>query len=407
MHGCVLHDSHAEVLARRGLVRVLWLELISCKNPYKDPTLKHRLLEASTNAEGKYQLRSDIQLHLYISCSPCGDAAIYPLTNDQVMLHTGAKLIVSGESTKDAALCGGGDCLLEGTNVARESVQSLGKLRTKSGRSNLPANLRSTSMSCSDKIVKWSVLGLQGGLLSALIDPPIFFSNLVVSKDVRAPEKPVAQQAALQRAVTDRVKRVSDSITTDVVSLWKSWAPSVHIVNASFPSDKSVMEFRMPETAPRENDEIKSGSSTAASISADGSASGRKRKRHETSTKLSACGISLNWHCLDPDGVELIVGARGTRQGKKPKSNQDYFRLASRLCRREFLYLAQKYYEQSPGNTNASESNATTPKTYQEVKRTISGPYWCECKDKILTNGILSGWLRSGEEGDFQVGNYE
>ena len=51
----------------------------------------------------------------------------------------------------------GGCCLWE-----REVEQDVGVLRVKSGRSDIPERQRTTSMSCSDKICRWSTLGLEG-----------------------------------------------------------------------------------------------------------------------------------------------------------------------------------------------------------------------------------------------------
>jgi len=70
--GFALHDSHAEILARRGLVRVLWLEV---KDITKTQSFSKRrlLLEEGSNKQ-KYRIRENIKLHLYISDSPCGDA---------------------------------------------------------------------------------------------------------------------------------------------------------------------------------------------------------------------------------------------------------------------------------------------------------------------------------------------
>ena len=86
----ILHDSHAEVLARRGLVRVLWHEIVNrsttqimTNNPRTatSPDRTLHLLETIPNSD-KYQLRPGIKLHLYVSDSPCGDASIYPLKSD-------------------------------------------------------------------------------------------------------------------------------------------------------------------------------------------------------------------------------------------------------------------------------------------------------------------------------------
>lgn len=111
--------------------------------------------------------------------------------------------------------------------VAREQIQVLGALRIKSSRSNILSHLRSTSMSCSDKICRWSLLGLQGALLLHWIPSPIFLSSICVSEDLRSTitETPVtcnsespgggkinmargvsSQLVALQRAIPDRVR---------------------------------------------------------------------------------------------------------------------------------------------------------------------------------------------------------
>jgi tRNA-specific adenosine deaminase 1 len=75
--GFVLHDGHAEVLARRGLMRVLWLELReklgNGRECTKDESKDESLLE-EMNGSKRFKLCSDIGLHLYISDSPCGDA---------------------------------------------------------------------------------------------------------------------------------------------------------------------------------------------------------------------------------------------------------------------------------------------------------------------------------------------
>ena len=52
-----------------------------------------------------------------------------------------------------------------------------GVLRTKPGRGD-----PTISMSCSDKIAKWLVLGLQGALLSNLLNKPIYINGIITSR---------------------------------------------------------------------------------------------------------------------------------------------------------------------------------------------------------------------------------
>lgn len=59
----------------------------------------------------------------------------------------------------------------------RNGYTSTGQLRTKPGRTD---SFPSISMSCSDKISSWNVMGLQGALLSELFEP-IFIGHIVIS----------------------------------------------------------------------------------------------------------------------------------------------------------------------------------------------------------------------------------
>ena len=95
--------------------------------------------------------------------------------NDTGDIHrTGAKCVHGGEQ----------DLLEEG-----DAYHVTGALRIKPGRGD-----RTLSMSCSDKIMKWTILGLQGGLLSNFISKPIFLSSIIVCK---GPYDPPALSRAL------------------------------------------------------------------------------------------------------------------------------------------------------------------------------------------------------------------
>ncbi len=76
--------------------------------------------------------------------------------------RTGAKCVPSGRQ----------DQHLKGVDY-----HVVGTLRTKPGRGE-----RTLSMSCSDKIMKWCILGLQGGLLSTILESPIYLSSIIIGK---------------------------------------------------------------------------------------------------------------------------------------------------------------------------------------------------------------------------------
>ncbi len=69
---------------------------------------------------------------------------------------------------------------------------SMGVLRLKPGRGE-----RTLSLSCSDKLARWGVLGFQGALLSHYMQEPLYFCAVVVGKC------PYSHQA-MQRALNTR-----------------------------------------------------------------------------------------------------------------------------------------------------------------------------------------------------------
>ncbi|XP_069504118.1 double-stranded RNA-specific editase B2 [Ambystoma mexicanum] len=162
--GLVVNDCHAEAVARRALVCFLYSQLelhLSKRREDWERSIFVRL------KEGRYRLKENIQFHLYVSTSPCGDARLnspYEITAD----------------------------LNSSKNIVR---RFRGHLRTKieSGEGTIPVRSHPTvqtwdgvllgeqlvTMSCTDKISRWNTLGLQGALLSHFIDP-IYLHSIIV-----------------------------------------------------------------------------------------------------------------------------------------------------------------------------------------------------------------------------------
>lgn len=153
----MVHDSHAEIVARRGLVRWLYHQIATAGT-------SGSLAVRSSNARRHQFELLPFDLWLYISLAPCGDSAVFsrsdpaPTTSPCWTSSNHGMLRVKMEA---------GHC---GAIITSEFAQSM---------DGLQLGDRATSQSCSDKVALWNVVGVQGSLLSRLIDP-VFTKGLVI-----------------------------------------------------------------------------------------------------------------------------------------------------------------------------------------------------------------------------------
>ncbi|EZA53394.1 tRNA-specific adenosine deaminase [Ooceraea biroi] len=152
--GSRLSDSHAEVLARRAFVRYLYDQIDMALSGSGSAVF-------SRNSKNKIELNSDISFHFFSSQTPCGDCSIFPkeeTCNDAPpskirRIDEDINGCIIAESYKD---------------IYRTGAKCRGD--------------PTSSLSCSDKIARWLVLGLQGSLLSLLI-PPIKLESITIGGD--------------------------------------------------------------------------------------------------------------------------------------------------------------------------------------------------------------------------------
>ncbi|NXM98371.1 RED1 editase, partial [Sylvia borin] len=183
--GLALNDCHAEIIARRCLLKFLYTQLeLYLSN--KEDQQKSIFIRSE---QGGFKLKENVQFHLYISTSPCGDARIF--------------------SPHEAAQEDQGD--------RHPNRKARGQLRTKieSGEGTIPVRSTTTiqtwdgvlqgerllTMSCSDKIARWNVLGIQGALLSLFVEP-IYFSSIILGSLYHGDH--------LSRAVYQRIAEIED-----------------------------------------------------------------------------------------------------------------------------------------------------------------------------------------------------
>uniref|UniRef100_A0ABI7ZTN4 Adenosine deaminase RNA specific B1 n=1 Tax=Felis catus TaxID=9685 RepID=A0ABI7ZTN4_FELCA len=183
--GLALNDCHAEIVARRSLLRFLYTQLELYLNSKDDQ--KRSIFQKSER--GGFRLKESVQFHLYISTSPCGDARIFsphePILEEPADRHPNRKArgqlrtkIESGEGTIP--------------------VRSNASLQTWDG---VLQGERLLTMSCSDKMARWNVVGVQGSLLSIFVEP-IYFSSIILGSLYHGDH--------LSRAMYQRIANIED-----------------------------------------------------------------------------------------------------------------------------------------------------------------------------------------------------
>ncbi|XP_023147367.2 double-stranded RNA-specific adenosine deaminase isoform X1 [Amphiprion ocellaris] len=267
LKGETVNDCHAEIISRRGFVRFLYNELLKHCDGTDDG-----IFEPAENS--KLRIKSDITFHLYISTAPCGDGALF-----------------------DKSCSEAGD-EVEGHQPLFENAKQ-GKLRTKveNGEGTIPVESsaivptwdgiqhgeRLRTMSCSDKILRWNVLGLQGALLSNFLHP-IYLKSITLGY--------LYSHGHLTRAVCCRLARDGEAFAQSLPSPFKLNHPEVGRV--------SVYDST----------------------------------RHTGKTKES----SVNWSFPDQHSVEVLDGTKGQLDGNKLAvsrvSKSNLFCLFRSLCQR-------------------------------------------------------------------------
>lgn len=88
--GCqMLHDTHAEILAKRGLAKWILNELSSIEagnsSAYLDYSEhnEHNEQNTHTTRTPKHSFKAGVQVYLYISALPCGDASMAHTADSQ------------------------------------------------------------------------------------------------------------------------------------------------------------------------------------------------------------------------------------------------------------------------------------------------------------------------------------
>uniref|UniRef100_A0A915C8L2 A to I editase domain-containing protein n=1 Tax=Parascaris univalens TaxID=6257 RepID=A0A915C8L2_PARUN len=161
-NGCTVNDSHAEVLCRRGLLRFLYQQL--------EVYLRDEQKSIFRKVMGRLTLRPSLTFHLFISTAPCGDGRIFSFSSEDVASGSAHRPEVDKNkgALRTKIECGEGTVPIPG-DVHMQTMDGIfggERLRT---------------MSCSDKILKWNSLGIQGCLLTAFMRP-VYLCTLTIGQ---------------------------------------------------------------------------------------------------------------------------------------------------------------------------------------------------------------------------------
>ncbi|KAM8812133.1 double-stranded RNA-specific adenosine deaminase isoform 2-T2 [Rhynchonycteris naso] len=281
LKGETVNDCHAEIISRRGFIRFLYSELMK----YNPHTAKDSIFELAKGGE-KLQIKKTVSFHLYISTAPCGDGALFDKScSDRAMESTDSRHYPVFENPKQGKLRtkvenGEGTIPVESSDIVPtwDGIRLGERLRT---------------MSCSDKILRWNVLGLQGALLTHFLQP-VYLKSVTLGY--------LFSQGHLTRAICCRVTRDG--------SAFEDGLRHPFIVNHPKVGRVSVYDS----------------------------------KRQSGKTKET----SVNWCLADGYDLEILDGTRGTVDGPRNElsrvSKKNIFLLFKKLCsfrcRRDLLKLS-------------------------------------------------------------------
>ncbi len=239
-YGRRVRDLHAEVLARRALRRFLLLEMqslvqesgLGSTDSVSNNSSRNGVHRPILQLDGcRFSLVDGVTIHMYTSSTPCGNSSLKKfakMAKENFDSSLGPDEWYEDDHSKNPvpshSLHLGNFSLLVKKDYSCKSdvdagvrVEKLSHLPKK--QKSWPANLNDdwcppgTSLphfgkgsihTCSDKICRWNMLGLQGSLLASLLHEPIHMTSITIGRKFT---RCIAQRALCCRAVEVKKKK--------------------------------------------------------------------------------------------------------------------------------------------------------------------------------------------------------